>query len=86
MAFAEKGIIIRCYKNLDGKQAYSAEVSSGSKGSNSDYGGENEQGTQSKSEESESSRGPGYTSGCFRGRDKTDGAPRGGGHQMSFWK
>ena len=43
----------RCYKNPDRKQAYSAEVasgSSGSKGSNSDYGGENEQGTQIKSE------------------------------------
>ena len=35
---------------------YSAEVASGSKGSNSDYGGENEQGMQIKSEESESSR------------------------------
>ena len=83
---------IRCYKNPDRKQAYSAEVvsgSSGSKGSNSDYGGENEQGTQIKSE-SESSRGRGYTRGrgrgYFRGRGKTDGAPRGGGHQMSFCK
>ena len=56
----------------------------------SDYGGENEQGTQIKSEESESSRGRGYTHGrgrgYFRGRGKTDGAPRGGGHQMSFCK
>ena len=47
-----------------------------------DYGGENEQGTQIKSEESESSRGRGYTCGrgrgYFRGRGKTDGAPRGG--------
>ena len=83
----------RCYKNPERKQAYSAEVasgSSGSKGSNSDYGGENEQGTQIKSEESESSRGRGYTRGrgrgYFRGRGKTDGAPRGGGHQMSFCK
>ena len=86
-------LTIRCYKNPDRKQAYSAEVasgSSGSKGSNSDYGGENEQGTQIKSEESESSRGRGYTRGrgrgYFRGRGKTDGAPRGGGHQMSFCK
>ena len=86
-------LTIRCYKNPDMKQAYSAEVasgSSGSKGSNSDYGGENEQGTQIKSEESESSRGRGYTRGrgrgYFRGRGKTDGAPRGGGHQMSFCK
>ena len=86
-------LTIRCYKNPDRKQAYSAEVasgSSGSKGSNSDYGGENEQGTQIKSEESESSRGRGYTRGrgrgFFRGRGKTDGAPRGGGHQMSFCK
>ena len=84
-------LTIRCYKNPDRKQAYSAEVASGrraSKGSNSDYGGENEQGTQIKSEESESSRGRGYTRGrgrgYFRGRGKTDGAPRGGGHQMSF--
>ena len=86
-------LTIRCYKNPDRKQAYSAEVASGSsasKGSNSDYGGENEQGTQIKSEESESSRGRGYTRGrgrgYFRGRGKTDGAPRGGGHQMSFCK
>ena len=86
-------LTIRCYKNPDGKQAYSAEVASGSsgnKGSNSDGGGENEQGTQIKSEESESSRGRGYTRGrgrgYFRGRGKTDGAPRGGGHQMSFCK
>ena len=85
-------LTIRCYKNPDRKQAYSAEVvsgSSGSKGSNSDYGGENEQGTQIKSE-SESRRGRGYTRGrgrgYFRGRGKTDGAPRGGGHQMSFCK
>ena len=86
-------LTIRCYKNPDRKQAYCAEVASGSsasKGSNSDYGGENEQGTQIKSEESESSRGRGYTRGrgrgYFRGRGKTDGAPRGGGHQMSFCK
>ena len=83
-------LTIRCYKNPDRKQAYSAEVASGSKGSNSDYGGENEQGTQIKSEESESSRGRGYTRGrgrgYFRGRGKTDGALRGGGHQMSFCK
>ena len=77
-------LTIRCYK----KQAYSAEVASGSKGSNSDYGGENEQGTQIKSEESESSRGRGYTrgGGFFRGRGKTDSAARGGGHQMSCCK
>ena len=31
-------LTIRCYKNPDRKQAYSAEVASGSKGSNSDYG------------------------------------------------
>ena len=86
-------LTIRCYKNPDRKQAYSAEVasgSSGSKGSNSDYGGENEQGTQIKSEESQSSKGRGYTRGrgrgYFRGGGKTDGAPRGGGHQMSFCK
>ena len=59
-------LTIRHYKNPDRKQAYSAEVASGSKGSNSDYGGENDQGTQIKSEESESSRGRGYTRG--RGR------------------
>ena len=39
-------LTIRCYKNPDSKQAYRAEVASRSKGSNSDYGGENEQGTQ----------------------------------------
>ena len=56
-------------RNPDRKQAYSAEVASGSsesKGSNSDYDGEKEQGTQIKTEESESSRGHGYT--CGRGR------------------
>ena len=45
---------------------------------------------QINAEESESSRGRGYTRsrgrGYFRGRGKTDGAPRGGGHQMSFCK
>ena len=59
-------LTIRCYKNPDRKQAHSAEIASGnsgSKGSNSDYGGENEQGRQIKSEESESSRGRGYTCG-----------------------
>ena len=90
MAFAKKGhLTIRCYKNPDRKQAYGAEVASGSKGSNS-YGGENEQGTQIKAEESESICGHGYTRGRGRGyfhsRGKTDGAPRGGGHQMSFCK
>ena len=77
----KRHLTIRCYKNPDRKQAYSAEVASGS---NSDYGGENEQRMQIKSEESESSRGRGYTRGrgYFRGRGKTDGAPRGGGHQM----
>ena len=83
-------LTIRCYKNPDRKQAHSAEVASGSEGSNSDYGGENEQGTQTKSEERESSRSRGYTRGrsrgFFRGRWKTDGAPRGGGHQMRFCK
>ena len=71
---------IRCYKNPDRKPAYSAEFasgSSGSKGSNSDYGGENEQGTQIKSEESESSIGRGYTRGrgrvFFRGRGVPEG-------------
>ena len=76
-------LTIRCYKNPDRKQAYSAKVASGSKGSNSDYGGENEQGTQIKSEENESSKGRGNTR-FFRGRGKTDDAPRGGGHQMSL--
>ena len=94
MRICGKGhLTIRCFKNPDRRQAYSAEVasgSSGSKGSNSDNGGENEQGTQIKSEESEISRGCGYTRGrgkvFFRGRRKADGAPRGAGHQMSFCK
>ena len=42
----KRHLTIRCYKNPDRKQAYSVEVASGSKRSNSDYGGENEQGTQ----------------------------------------
>ena len=45
---------------------------------------------QIKSEEIESSRDRGYTRGrgrgFFRSRGKTDDAPRGGGHQMSFCK
>ena len=95
-------LTIRYYTNPDRKQAYRAEVASGSSGSNSDNGGENEQGTQIKSKESKSSRCRGYTRGrdrlcfflfcffCFcsffRGRGRTDCAPRGGGHQMSFCK
>ena len=88
--FGKGHLTIRCYKNSDRKQAYGAEVASGSKESNSDYGGENEQGSQIKSEESESSSGRGHTRGrgrgFFRGCGKTDGAPRDGGHQMSFCK
>ena len=51
--FGKGHLTIRFYKHPDKKQAYSAEVASGSsgrKGSNSVYGGENEQGTQIKSE------------------------------------
>ena len=72
-------LTIRCYKNPDRKHAYSVEVASGSSGntgSNSDYGGENEQGTQIKSEESESSRGRGYTRGRGRGFFVVVGRPR----------
>ena len=76
-------LTIMCYKNPERK-------CSGSKGNNSDYGGENEQGTRIKPEESEYSRGCGYTRrrgrGSFRGRGRTDGAPRDGGHQISFCK
>ena len=90
--YGKKHLTIRCYKNPDRKQAYRAEVacgSSGSKGSNSDYGGENEQETQIKSEERESSRGlviHVVAVEVFCGRGRTDGAPRGDGHQMSFCK
>ena len=59
-------LTIRCYMNPDRQQAYSAEVasgSSGSKGSNSNYGGENERGTQIKFDENESSRGRCFTRG-----------------------
>ena len=83
----KRHLTIRCYKNPDRKQAYSVEIARRSSGSNS---GENEQTTQIKSEESESSKGHGYTRdhgrGFFRGRGKTDGAARGGGHQMSSCK
>ena len=83
-------LTIKCYKNPDRKQAYSAEVASGSKGSNSDYRGENEQGTQIKSEESEPVEvvvtQVVAVEVFFRGRGKTDGAPRGGGHRNSFCK
>ena len=65
--FGKRHLTITCDKNPDRKQAYSAEVASGSKESNSDYGGENEQRTQIKSEESETSRGRGYTRGRDRG-------------------
>ena len=62
------------------KQAYSV---------NPDYI-DTEQGTQLSYEESEPSRGRGYTRGrganrgSLRVRSRTDGAPRGGGHQISF--
>ena len=68
-------------------QVYDAEIganASGSKGSNADYGG-NEQGTQIDSEVSESSRGRGYprgrggNRGSFRVCGKTDDVPRDGG-------
>ena len=90
VAFAEKGIypigVIRIpIGNKRTVQMSLAEVREVT-----DYGGNNEQGTQIKSEESESSRSRGYTRGrgrgFFRGHGKTDGAPRGGGHQMSFCK
>ena len=75
--FAEKGhLTIRFYKKKKVGNEYS------------DY----EQGTQVKSEESESVRSHGYTHGrggnreYFRGRGRTDGALRGGGHQISFCK
>ena len=66
-----------------------AEIAEEGSKLNSDYVGEQELGTQIKSEESESGRGHGYTRSrstgfFFHGRGKTDGAPRGGGHQMSF--
>ena len=57
----KRHLTIKCYKNPDRKHIYSAEIranASGSKGSNSDYG-DNEQGTQIKSKESASSRGRG---------------------------
>ena len=91
-------LTIRCYKNPDRKQAYSAEIASGSSGNSGSKGSNTDssvvaQGMQYRNDdapnrESESSRGRGYTRGrgrgYFRGRGKTDGAPRGGGHQMSF--
>ena len=86
-------LTIRCYKNPDRKQAYSAEIasgSSGSKGSNTDSRLV-AQGMQYRNDDAPNrgrgfGRGRGAGRGFTHGRGKSDGTSRGAGHQMSFCK
>ncbi|MES9994361.1 MAG: RNase H-like domain-containing protein [Candidatus Thiodiazotropha sp.] len=80
-------LTIKCYKNPNRKQAYSAEVGagasgySGSKGSN--YAPKFE---TPDTQNSDNGQNKGNTSGRGRGRGNSRGRGRGGGHQMSFCK
>ena len=86
-------LTIRCYKNPDRKQAYSAEIASGnsgSKGSNIDSSIV-AQGMQYRNDDAPNrgrgfGRGRGAGRGFTHGRGKSDGTSRGAGHQMSFCK
>ena len=86
-------LTIKCYKNPDRKQAYSAEIASGnsgSKGSNTDSSIV-AQGMQYRNDDAPNrgrgfGRGHGAGRGFTRGRGKSDGTSRGAGHQMSFCK
>lgn len=86
---------IKCFKNPDRKQLYSAEVGATGGGDSGVKDNSNTrveaQSTQIKNENTQSV-GRGYARGCgnfrgsFRGRGKANGAPRGAGHQISFCK
>ena len=83
-------LTIRCYKNPNSKQAYSVEIASGSKGSNTDSSVV-AQGMQYRNDDAPN-RGRGFGRGrgagrdFTRGRGKSDATSRGAGHQMSFCK
>ena len=77
-------LTIRCFKNPDRKQAYGAEVASGSKGSNTDSRVV-AQGMQYRNDDAPNrGRGFGRVRGVGRGfthgRGKSDGTSRGAGH------
>ena len=87
---------IRCYQNPDRKQAYSAEIASGSSGNSGSKGSNTDssvvaQGMQYRNDDAPNrgrgfGRGRGAGRGFTRGRGKSDGTSHGAGHQMSFWK
>ena len=89
-------LTIRCYKNPDRKQAYSAEIASGSSGNSGSKGSNTDssvvaQGMQYRNDDAPNrgrgfGRGRGAGRGFTRGRGKSDGTSRGAGHQMSFCK
>ena len=89
-------LTIRCYKNPDRKQAYSAEIASGSSGNSGSMGSNTDssvvaQGMQYRNDDEPNrgrgfGRGHGAGRGFTRGRGKSDGTSRGAGHQMSFCK
>ena len=89
-------LTIRCYKNPDRKQAYSAEIASGSSGNVGSKGSNTDssvvaQGMQYRNDDAPNrgrgfGRGRGAGRGFTRGRGKSDGTSRGAGHQMSFCK
>ena len=85
-----KSLPIRCYKNPDRKQAYSAEIASGSKGSNTDSSVVAQR-MQYRNDEAPNrgrrfNRGRGAGRGLIRGRGKSDGTSRCARHLMSFCK
>ena len=89
-------LTIRCYKNPDRKQAYSAEIASGSSGNSGSKGSNTDssvvaQGMQYRNDDAPNrgrgfGRGRGAGRGFTRGRGKSEGTSRGAGHQMSFCK
>ena len=89
-------LTIRCYKNPDRNQAYSAEIASGSSGNSGSKGSNIDssvvaQGMQYRNDDAPNrgrgfGRGRGAGRGFTRGRGKSDGTSRGAGHQMSFCK
>ena len=89
-------LTIRCYKNPDRKQAYSAEIASGSGGNSGSKGSNTDssvvaQGMQHRNDDAPNrgrgfGRGRGAGRGFTRGCGKSDRTSRGAGHQMSFCK
>ena len=92
----KRHLTIRCYKNPDRKQAYSAEFASGSSGNSESKGSNTDssvvaQGMQYRNDDAPNrgrgfGRGRGAGRGFTRGRGKSDETSRGDGHQMSFCK